>query len=201
MNEKTLRAILFYVLIAVFCVSAGIDLASVAGKLSIDPEYKNKLFYVLIVEAIASIFAFWKQISGEHFSDPPEIDGVWKYECIREDDTYKHGGVCEISLKRASFGWEFSIRGKRTWFAHKVNGAWETESLAAVSGWENTWGTFTGDDSLRYAYSINTKGTLVQGYGWATIGKDEGNKPNLMEGNFFQLPPHDPFYGYQRYWR
>lgn len=201
MSEKTLRAVLFYVLLTVFCVTAGIELASVAGKLKIDPTYQNKLFYILIVEAVASIFAFWKQLSGEKFKDPPDVDGAWEYECIKDDETYKHGGECKIFVRRASFGWEFSIQGKRTWMANKVDGVWNKEMLAAASSWENTWGTFTGDDSLRYAYSINTKGTLVQGYGWASIAKDAKGKPNVMEGNFFQLPPHDPFYGFQKYWR
>jgi hypothetical protein len=203
MSDKTLRAVLFYTLLVVFCVTAILELASLAGWqiIHIDPDYKLKLFTLLIAEVIASIFAFWKQLSGNQFGDPPQVEGAWEYECIKDDETYKHGGSCKIALKRASLGWEFTIQGKRTWMANKINGEWQRENLAAASSWENTWGTFTGNDALRYAYSINTKGNLVQGYGWATIAKDSEGRPNLMEGNFFQLPPHDPFYGFQRYWR
>jgi hypothetical protein len=204
-SNKTFRAVLFYVLLSIFCATAVVEIAALWGIRKLPDDVQPKLFTLLITEVIASVFAFWKQINAKPFSDPPPINGRWEYECIREDNTYKHGGFCSIEIRQERFGWEFRIGGKRTWVAKRKDGTkesdWERETLAAPSHWENTWGTFTGTDNMRYAYSVNSGGRVIQGYGWASIKFDDKGEPNVMEGNFFQLPPHDPFFGGQRYWR
>ena len=200
MGDKTFRAVLFCVLLFIFCATAAIVLLSLGEWIKIDPEYKRWLFTILIVEVLASMFAFWRQLTGAPFQDPPDVAGEWEYECIREDETYKHGGTATITLTKAPFGWEFLIGGMRTWSANKINGEWHRVRVEAPASWKNAWGTFTGPDALRYAYSVQVGKVLVQGYGWALIKQDRNGKM-VLEGNFFQLPPHDPFYGFQRYTR
>jgi len=202
MRDKEFRVILFWLFVAIFAATAILAVLSVPGWIpGVDHATRDKLFEGLIVEVVASVFAFWKQLTGKAFSDPPEVGGAWEYECIRDDETYKHGGTCQIEVKRGTFGWEFYLAGKRTWIAKRAEGEWDRKDLQAQLAWENTWGAFTGNDALRYAYSIKTQSHLVQGYGWASIKNDRGGVPVLMEGNFFQLPPHDPFYGFQRFRR
>lgn len=202
MSNKTFRAVLFYVLIAIFLASVTVTILGLIGgdRVHVDQLFLKTMMGALILEPVAAVIAFWKQLTGEHLEDPPDVSGKWEYLCIREDDTYKHGGDCEIKIKKAAFGWEFSIQGKRRWMASKHDGVWKEEKLIAIASWNDTWGTFTGSDSLRYAYSVNIRGKVVNGYGWATIA-NQGTRPIVMEGNFYQLPPHDPFYGYQIYWR
>jgi len=201
MSDRAFKTILFLALLAVFCATTALLLLSLVNKVHIDEEYKHWMFSILIVESVGCVVAFWKQLAASTFEEPPDVAGDWEYECIRDDGTYKHGGSCTIVVRKAPLGWEFLISGKRTWLARKLNGQWKTERLEAPASWENTWGTFTGHDSLRYAYSIKAGADLVQGYGWASITKNTDGQPALMEGNFFQLPPHDPFYGFQRYTR
>jgi hypothetical protein len=201
MNERTFRTVLFCVLLSVFSATAILVLLSLGNWVQVDPEYKRWMFAILIVEVVASVLAFWKQLTGVAFLDPPDLNGEWEYVCIKDDASYKHGGKCTITVKRAPFGWEFLIRGQRMWMAHKLDGEWRRQELEAPASWENTWGTFTGEDALRYAYSVKAGDSLVQGYGWASIRKDQQGKATLLEGNFYQLPPHDPFYGFQQYTR
>ena len=200
MKDSTFKTILFYAFLLIFLATAVLILLSLAGYLpGLDAAYKKALFTMLIVEVIAGIFGFWKSLTA--FSDPPDVSGEWDYECTREGGERRHGGTCRIDVKKGPLGWEFTISGKRTWLARKVDGQWKPEELGVQFFWENTWGTFTGSDALRYAYSINVGGSLVQGYGWASIKRNGDKKPMVLEGNFYQLPPHDPFYGEQRYTR
>jgi hypothetical protein len=201
MTNRDFKAVLFWVLIAIFVASAALTLMGLIGYGNISPTFLKAMFGALIAETATTIFAFWKKISGDSFEEPPDVGGTWEYECIREDESYKHGGKCEIFVKKAQFGWEFSIRGERDWMAFKIDGEWKVEELNAAAAWKNTWGTFTGDDSLQYGYSVNIRGKIIEGYGSATIARDAGRRPKSMRGNFYQLPPHDPFYGFQKYWR
>jgi hypothetical protein len=169
---------------------------------NLDPKTKEWMYGTLIVEAAASILAFWKQLIANPFSDPPEVGGDdWEYECIKDGETYKHGGFCSIKVRKGILGWEFHIDGQRCWKAEMVNGEWVRKKFEAEYAWENSWGTFTGENALRYGYSVKVGEHLVQGYGSAVVKKNKDGKVVLMEGNFFQLPPHDPFYGFQRYRR
>lgn len=203
MTKSSQQTTLFLVLLTIFLATAVIALMSIIGYFpNMDTTTKQWMYKGLIAEAAASIFAFWKQLSGNPFSDPPNVDGDdWEYECIRDGETYKHGGTCSIKVKAAKLGWEFHIDGQRHWKAEMIDGQWVTKKFEAVYAWENAWGSFTGEDALRYGYSVKVGEHLIQGYGSAIIKKGKDGKIVLMEGNFFQLPPHDPFYGFQRYKR
>lgn len=201
MSNKTFRAILFYVLLAICLSSTVVTILDLIGYGHVDKTFLRTMMGVLIVELVAAALAFRKQLTGEHFDEPPQIEGEWIYECLREDENYKHGVTCKIFITRAAFGWESVIKGERHWMAKRTDGTWVVEKLNAVAAWENTWGTFTGNDSLRYGYRVNVRGRWIDGYGSAVVDRDESDRPKTMRGNFYQLPPNDPFYGFQRYWR
>ncbi len=201
MNDRTFRTVLFYALLAVFLSTAAITFRSFLWPTPGLKDYQGKFVAILIVESVASIFAFWRQLNVK-FSDPPKIDGSdWTYECIRQGDTYKHGGRCTIVVKKGILGWEFEINGQRLWDATYAEAGWVRRDFQTPYPWENTWGTFTNCDALRYGYSVLKEDKTIHGYGSAKVMKKVEGKVVLMEGHFYQLPPHDPFFGFQRYVR
>jgi len=201
LSQNKFLPVLFYTFLALFCLTAAIELCALVGWVHLDPTYEAKLFTAVIVEVAGSIFAFWKQLSGGKFSEPPAVDGGWEYECVREDGTYKHGGVCKLFVTREALGWEFSIQGRRTWIANNVNNQWQRKDLPAPYSWDSSWGTFTGNDSLRFEYSLNAEEKSIHGYGWMSITSHDASKPAELVGNSYQLPPFEPFYGSLRFWR
>lgn len=200
MKQDAFRTVLFWAFLLIFLATAALVLLSLVGRVQIDESYKKWMFSILIVEVVGCIIAFWKQLNVS-FSDPPDIAGEWEYECIREDASYKHGGNCAITLQKSSFGWEFSIHGQRTWMAQKKDENWEKKVLEAPYSWESSWGTFLSDNELRYGYSIQVGEVVIQGYGFLTIPNIKDKKPSSIEGNFYQLPPGNRFYGFEKYQR
>jgi hypothetical protein len=93
------------------------------------------------------------------------------------------------------------MHGKRTWMAKKQGSDWQKTILEAPYSWESSWGTFLGDDELRYGYSIQVLEMVIQGYGFLNIKSFQDKKPAIIEGNFYQLPPGNPFYGSEKYTR
>ena len=132
MNKNAQQTTLFFVLLVVFLATAIIALLSLIGFFpNMDPKTKDWMYGSLIVEVAASIFAFWKQLTGNPFSEPPDVAGDdWEYECIKSGETYKHGGTCSIKVRPGPLGWEFQIDGQRHWKADMVDGQWAIQCTA-----------------------------------------------------------------------
>lgn len=201
-TQSKFQSVLFYTFLVLFCITTIVELCAMIGIVHMEPDYEHKLFYAIVIEIAGAIVSLWKQIFDRPFIEPPMLDGDWEYECIREDGTYKHGGVCRIFVERGSFGWEFTIQGTRLWKADGNGEQWDSrEILPAPLGWQSSWGTFTGNDSLRFEYTIQRAGAVIHGYGTVAVSKRQEEQATELLGNFYQLPPHDPFYGSQRFWR
>jgi len=200
-HQDKYKVILFVAFLLIFLATAVVVILSLIGVVSVDENYEKALFGALILEVIGCIITFWRQLNTSSFSNPPDISGEWEYECIRDDLSYKNGGYCSITKNKSIYGWEFAMRGKRTWMANNKNGEWQKTILEAPYSWDSSWGTFFRDDKLKYGYSIQILGMVVQGYGFLNITSFQGKNPVIIEGNFYQLPPGNPFYGSEKYIR
>jgi hypothetical protein len=200
MKQDTYRAILFGAFLLIFLATAAVVILSLVGLVNIEDSYEKALFGALILEVVGCIITLWKQLNSSS-SNPPDISGEWEYECTRDDITCKHGGYCSITVNNSTFGWEFSMHAKRTRMEKKKDGDWQKTILEAPYAWDSSWGAFLGDDELRYGYSIQVPEMVIQGYGFLNITSFQDKKPSIIEGNFYQLPPGNPFYGSERYTR
>jgi hypothetical protein len=66
-----MKQALFGTFLVVFGATALVTLLGIAGPLSIREEYLNKLFYLLIVEVIASVVALFKKT--DFFGNQPAL--------------------------------------------------------------------------------------------------------------------------------
>jgi hypothetical protein len=202
MKSETFMTVLFWVLLIIFVATAILILLALISVVQMEDYYKKTLFGALIVELVGCVFTFWKKLTAS-FSTPPDISGEWEYECMKEDELYAHGGVCNITIKKSEFGWAFTIQGKRTWIANrqKKSDNWNSEWLDSPPSWESNWGAFLDTNELRYGYTIQIPGKVILGYSFLNIPEIQNKKATKMEGNFYQLPPNDTFYGSEKYTR
>jgi hypothetical protein len=64
--------------------------------------------------------------------------------------------------------------------------------------WHSDWGMITGNNKLKFEYSVQRPEGSIVGYGWADI-RTENGKSTLIEGNFYQMPPVEPLFGWMRF--
>jgi hypothetical protein len=56
----------------------------------------------------------------------------------------------------------------------------------------------TSSNKLRFDYTVQRPEGAVIGYGWAEIVSKDG-RPELVKGNFYQVPPVDPLFGWMEF--
>jgi hypothetical protein len=126
------------------------------------------------------------------------ITGEWKYRCAAHDipdgKVSEWGGTCEIVEEET---WDgrvgFKLNGRRQWETMFRRGKREKKVLPNPYSWSSEWMGMTGERSLKYTYSIQTKGGNVQGYAFGDINvKRDGM---TIKGKFYQLPPFQATHG------
>jgi Protein kinase domain len=147
---------------------------------------RSAFWFATLIIAVLTGFLFDRFI---YSPSVPDFSGEWEYECAALDKEYSHGGTCLMEARRSQYGVEFKIIGQRKW--RKI-GKGDREEIEFV--WHNSWGLITGNNSLRFEYSVERPEGPIFGYGWAHIEFENG-KPKRVKGNFYQVPPIDPLFG------
>ncbi len=185
------KTVLFFSVIGIFVLTAIVTLLGVAGVLPIQSEYLKGLYGALLLELVAAVIGFFKTIKLNEPEPPPipDLTGDWTYLCTAHDKDYQHGGGCTFETSRTSYGLELRVLGQRLWYQEA-----QGERKKITWNWHSSWGMITGENKIKFEYSVEQKEGSIKGYVWADIVVDHG-KPVELKGNFYQLPPYNPLFG------
>lgn len=190
------KRIFFYVVLAVYLVSAAATLLGVTGVLTMNSATMKIMVSGILVATATALMGLAKKTdffsgSKEAFKLPDyRIDGEWDYVCQSVDGSgYEHGGNCRITRRHSAYGFAWSLSGERSWFRNGQNA--QVVPLAPPIFWETTWAAITDEDSLRFTYRIGD----VEGYAFANIETNRTRQITSFRGHFYQLPPKDPKHG------
>ena len=125
-----------------------------------------------------------------------DISGDWKYKCTVIGTPFNEwGGTVEIKQETTPFEVQWKLFGQRLWEATAgVSGNKTTHQLPTPYPWETNWGTITSEPAVRFAYRIATAEGTIEGYAYGEI-KESEEKPDVIIGKFYQLPPYKPVHG------
>ena len=125
-----------------------------------------------------------------HQAIVPDFAGEWTYECDAIDKEYRHGGTAKLRAERTAYGINLFIEGTREW---RQLGKAPREDIQFK--WHSSWGTLTAADKFTFEYNVEKSDAIIHGFAWGDI-TFKNQKPTLLDGNFYQVPPTDPLFGH-----
>ena len=142
------------------------------------------------------------------YPEASSISGQWDYVCevtnapseviAKYGKGYKHGGICTITAKDGEDSSEWSLGGTRLWRSWEDKDGKPGKETVNYP-WRTEWGAITSKDAISYTYAIESDHGIVKGFAWGNIKTVDGTQ--IIEGNFYQLPPVDPMSGTYRFKR
>jgi hypothetical protein len=123
----------------------------------------------------------------------PDFSGNWTYRCNAIDVDYKHGGVCTLEAKAGEYGIGFNISGTRQWRQYS-----NAPVQNITFNWHSKWGILTDSNRFQFEYEVEKNNGIIHGFAWGDI-KYENGKPFSLSGNFYQVPPTDPLFGFMTF--
>ncbi|MBW8683553.1 hypothetical protein [Chitinophaga rhizophila] len=120
-----------------------------------------------------------------------QIVGSYKYRC--KSIPKNHGGLCRIEIISTDNGLQWKLTGERRWEEIKDSSGKVIllDKLDIPFQWETTWGDFISDNKIAYRYEITKTDRHIKGYAEGSVVN-----ANYITGNYWQLPPDDPLYGF-----
>ena len=173
-----MKNLLLATFLLVFVATAFVTILGIAGKLTIKDEYLNKLFYLLIIQSIASVIALFKKTS--FFGDKSSIDTLvlgcwWQFVLYRRNNALSFFEISysEDQQQLVLHGRSFNSKGEpfaRWW---SVCAAINAATLELRYFWKGDHEAeeedFSGVGSYRFKHT--EKGTVVkEATGWYLSG-------------------------------
>lgn len=192
MNIHDAHLAIVWVVIGAFVITFFVTILALCNKIAIPRPYLRALFVKMLLEVIAA--GFFLFYTGFKKAPTVDISGEWKYRCSAHGTNYQHGGICTIRMKDSVFGEEWTLSGQRLWTRAWTDSKTNDTIIKPSFHWSTSWGQITGDDNLKFTYTIETSEGTIQGFCTGVI-RSENGRPNFIRGNFYQLPPYRPLFG------
>jgi hypothetical protein len=180
---KTHRAIsVLGVLLLLACIAIVLLIFALNGKEVSSPWLGN---YLRVQDKTTPVVT--KAQLDKYYS----IKGSYKYRCKSQQKN--HGGICSIDIIPTENGLQWKLIGKRMWeeLRDSLGKLGDVRTLAIPYKWETTWGDFISKDNVAYTYEITKVDKHIKGYAEGTVENSD-----YITGNYWQLPPEDPLFGY-----